>query len=219
MTAPIARTDPEHGQPPRRRVDSARRTFLVAVPVAVALVIAGHPPDPSTATDLGAQTDLYVWIHVALLFLLPLLGMVVWILLHGLTGAPATLARVLLPVALVFYAAFDALVGIGSGLLAREALQTTGADLAGAQALAGRWMQIPGPMPIISTVAVMSWTAALLAAAVAHWRAGSSWLAVGGLALAGPLFGFGHPFVTGVIGMAGLTVAALTVELRPTQAT
>jgi hypothetical protein len=204
----------EPGRRPSALATGARRAFLVAVPVLVAVVIAGHPPDPATATDLGAQTDRYIWIHVGLLFLLPLLGIVIWTLLRGLTGPAATLARVLLPVALVFYAAFDALVGIGSGLLAREAMQMTGADLAGAEALAARWMQIPWPMPIVSTLGVVSWTAALLAAAVAHWRAGSSWIVVAGLALAGPLFGFGHPFFTGIIGMAGLLAAALTIELR-----
>lgn len=210
MNAPAART----ARAPHRLATTAgaRRAFLAAVPLAVAFVIVGHPPDPATARALGARTDLYIWVHVGLLLLLPLLGMVVWMLLEGLTGAAATLARVLLPVALVFYAAFDALVGIGSGLLSREALQMSGADLAGAEALAIRWMQIPAPMSIISGLAVVVWTAALLAAAVAHRRAGSSWMAVGGLALAGPLFGFGHPHIAGLLGMAGLLAAAMAIE-------
>lgn len=196
-----------------QRGSLVRRTFLLAVPVATALVIFQHPPDPATAGDLGAQTDLYIWIHVGLLVMLPLLGIAVWLLLDGLHGRAATIARVLLPVAIVFYAAFDALVGIGAGLLSREA-KALGDS--GAAALAARWMEIPLPMPIISTVAVVSWTGTLLAAAVAHWRAGSSWLAVGGLALAGPLFAFGHPFITGVIGMAALLVAAVVLEFdRP----
>lgn len=203
------------GGPGRRRTAaSARRALVLAVPLLVALVIAGHPPDPATATDLGAQTDRYIWLHVGLLFLLPLLGMLVWSVIDGLTGAAATTARVLLPVALVFYAAFDALIGVGGGLLAREALELSGAEEAGAFALAARWMEVPSPLPIVSTLGVVSWTAALLAAAVAHWRAGSSWIVVGGLALAGPLFGFGHPFITGLIGMGGLAAAGVAVEWR-----
>jgi hypothetical protein len=207
------RTMAESSTPSRRTTrDIARLAFLVAVPALTAVVIAGHPADPRTASDLGDQVDLYIWIHVALLFMLPLLGIVVWTLLDGLRGAAATVSRVLLPVALVFYAAFDALVGIGGGLVVREALAVGAADRTGAEDLAARWMTIPMPVPIISTMATFSWTAALLAAAAAHAQARSPVIAVIGLALAGPLFGFGHPFVTGLIGMAGLAVAGVAIE-------
>jgi hypothetical protein len=147
---------------------------------------------------------LYIWIHVGLLFMLPLLGILIWMLLHGIENRAATVVRVLLPVALVFYGAFDSLVGIVAGMLAHEAMHMTGMASVGAAALAESWMEIPMPLPVISTIGVVSWTVVLLAAAVAHRQAGSSWVVVVGLALAGPLFGFGHPFITGVIGMAGL---------------
>jgi hypothetical protein len=190
-----------------------RRAFLFAIPILTALVIFQHPPDPATAHDLGHQTDLYIWIHVGLLFMLPLLGILIWQLLDGIHNRTATVARLLLPVALVFYAAFDSLVGIVAGMLAREALLLTSEVSAGAAALAARWMEIPMPLPVISTIGTVSWTVTLLAAAVAHKQAGSSWIVVMGLALAGPLFGFGHPFITGVIGMAGLLAATVVVEL------
>jgi hypothetical protein len=207
MTAPTRATSSR-----RLRTSMGRSAFVVGVPLLVAAVISRHPPDPVAAPDLGALTDRYLWIHVALLFLLPPLGMVIWMLLDGLTGAAAGTARLLLPVALVFYAAFDALVGIGAGLLSREAMALSGAQEAGAHELAGRWMEIPFPLPIVSTVAVLSWTATLLAAALAHWRARSSWVAVAGLALAGPLFGFGHPLFAGVLGMAALAAAGAAIE-------
>lgn len=195
------------------RATLARRLFLFAIPVATTLVIFRHPPDPATATDLGHHTGLYVWIHVGLLFMLPLLGILIWTLLRGIENRAATVARALLPVALVFYAAFDSLVGIVAGLLAHEAMHISGMASVGAAALAERWMEIPMPLPVISTIGVVSWTAVLLATAVAHRQAGSSWVVVGGLALAGPLFGFGHPFITGVIGMAGLLAATVALEL------
>lgn len=191
----------------------ARRTFLFAVPVATAVVIAGHPPDPATATDLGERTSRYIAIHVALLFMLPLLGIALWLLLDGLSSAAATIARAAIPVALVFYAAFDALVGIAAGVLSRETVAMSGAERIGTEALAARWLEIPMPLPIVSTLGVVSWTVALLAAALAHYQVRSPWLAVAGLALAGPLFGFGHPYFTGVIGMAGLLTATLALEL------
>jgi hypothetical protein len=92
-----------------RRRTLARRAFLFAVPVATAIVIAGHPPDPETATDLGERTGRYVAVHVGLLFMLPLLGVALWLLLDGVSGLAATVSRAAIPVTLVFYAAFDAL--------------------------------------------------------------------------------------------------------------
>lgn len=200
----VAESAPRHGRRP------ARRAFLFATPVLTGLVIATHPTDPTTAADLGAETGRYIGIHVGLLVMLPLLGIALWLLLQGITGTAATIARVMIPFTVAFYAAFDALIGIGAGVLSREAVALGDP---GAEALAARWMEIPMPLPLISTAAVVSWTGTLLAAAVAHYRAGSSWLAVGGLALAGPLFGFGHPLVFGVIGMAALLVAAAAIEL------
>lgn len=84
----------------------------------------------------------------------------------------------------------------------------------GAVRLADRWMELPMPIPIISTLGPVSWSLALLAAAVAHHRHGSPRLAVLGVALAGPLFGFGHPVLAGMIGMAGLLAAAIAFEVR-----
>ena len=191
-----------------------RRLLMVGAPIATGAIVAFHPPDPSTAGDLGAQTDLYIGIHVGLLFMLPLLGLTVWWLLEEIDNRAASLARVALPFMLVFYAAFDALVGIGAGLLAREALTFGGADATGAQALAARWMEIPFPIPIVGALGPTSWVITLGAAAVAHYRAGSAMPVVLGLALAAPLFGFGHSLISGPIAMAGLLVAVIGVELR-----
>jgi hypothetical protein len=190
----------------------ARRVVMFGAPLATAAIVAFHPADPATAADLGAQTDLYIGIHVGLLFMLPLLGMTVWFLLDGIENRAATVARITLPFMLVFYAAFDALVGIGAGLLAREALTFGGAESAGAQALAARWMEIPFPIPITGALGPTTWLVTLGAAAIAHYRAGSSILVVVGLALAAPLFGFGHSLISGPIGMAGLLVAVAVHE-------
>ena len=200
---------------------TGRRVVLFSAPIATALVVLLHPPDPTTAGSLGTQTDLYIAIHVGLLFMLPLLAIAVWLILDGLTGTAAGLARLTLPFMLVFYAAFDALVGIGAGLMAREALAFDGPAADGAQALAARWMEIPMPIPILGALGPLSWTLALGAAAVAHFRAGSHLLVVLGLAVAAPLFGFGHAFITGPIAMAGLVLAAAALEFgrRPRLAT
>jgi hypothetical protein len=101
-----------------------------------------------------------------------------------------------------------------AGLLAREAVTFGGPESVGAEALAARWMEIPMPIPIVSALGPLSWTIALGSAAVAHWRAGSPIVAVIGLALAAPLFGFGHAFITSPIAIAALLVATVVIERR-----
>lgn len=81
---------------------------MFIVPVATAAVVVRHPPDPATATDLGDRLPLYIGIHVALLLLLPLLGLVLWVLLRDIENTPATVSRVLVVPAVAYYAAFDA---------------------------------------------------------------------------------------------------------------
>lgn len=103
-------------------MSAVRRGFLFIVPVATAAVVVRHPADPTTAADLGDRLSLYIGIHVVLLMLLPLLGLVLWTLLRDIESTPATVSRVLTLPAVAFYAAFDALVGIAAGVLAREAL-------------------------------------------------------------------------------------------------
>lgn len=76
--------------------------------MATAAVVVRHPPDPATATDLGDRLPLYIGIHVALLLLLPLLGLVLWVLLRDIENTPATVSRVLVVPAVAYYAAFDA---------------------------------------------------------------------------------------------------------------
>lgn len=192
-----------------------RRAFVFIVPVATAAVVVRHPADPKTAADLGDQLSLYIGIHVVLLLLLPLLGVVLWVLLRDIDTTPATVSRVLTLPAVAFYAAFDALVGIAAGVLAREALIIAQSDGAGAAQLAARWMQIPWPLWLFGPLAQLCWIGAVVAAAVAHHRAGSHPLAVGGLAMAA-LFAV-HPGVTGVVAMIGLLIAGVTIELRPSR--
>lgn len=156
--------------------------------------------------ELAGDTTVWVWIHVALLAALVLLAHTVRVLLVGLSGAAATVARTLLPVALVTYAAFDALVGLGTGILVERA-DTLGPDAA---ELVAHWWSVPGPIGLISAVAQFSWVVVLAATAVAHSRAGSSGRLVAvltGLAVSFPLL---HVRPVGLVPVA-LVVAALVL--------
>ncbi|MCZ2860869.1 hypothetical protein [Blastococcus sp. VKM Ac-2987] len=155
-------------------------------------------------SDLADVETRWLVVHVGLLLALPLLGLWVWLVLQGVPGRVATLSRVSAVFFVAFYTAFDALVGIASGVLVREARALDGA----ASQLAETWWAIPAPVWVFSTLGPLSWLLTAGAAAVAHMRAGSSLVVVGGLAVAAPLFAFGHPTLGGPVAMVGLIVAA-----------
>lgn len=183
--------------------------FMLAVPLLVAVTVATHPADPLLPEDLGLALSRYIWIHLALLVLIPLLGIVIWMLMRGLVGPPASVTRFLLFPAVAMYAAFDALVGIATGVLAREALNLEPSLLPGASALMERWTNLPAPLSLISGGGTVLWVVTVGLAGYSHLRSGSSRLTGWALLASAPLFGWGHPRLTGVLGMAALLVAVV----------
>jgi len=195
----------------------SRRLLLFGVPVATGAILLLHGADPEhgrVVEQLGDRTTRWLAVHVGLLLALPLLALWLWVAVRGLGGPIARASRLaLLPFA-AFYSAFDALLGIGTGVLVREALAAPDVDRAGAVALAETWWEVPAPIWVFGTLGPLSWLVACGAAAVAHWRAGTGLLVAGPLALAAPFFGFGHPLITGPIAMAALVLAAVGLERR-----
>ena len=203
------------GGPARR--ERLRRPVLFGAPVLTAGVLLAHPPEPTAAADLVNVTTRWLTVHVALLFCLPLLAAAVWLLLDRIPGSAATVSRVALAGFAALYAAFDALAGIGTGVLVREAAALGAGDREAAMAMAERWWDMPTPLWIFAVAGPLSWVIATGAAAAAHHRAGSGLVVVAGLLIAGPLFGFGNPLITGPLAMLALLTAALLVERRRTR--
>ena len=198
----------------RRTGDSSLRGHLrlaavAAVPVSTAVLVAQHPAEPRDVRELAASTGTWTSVHVGLLFAVPLIGLVVWHLLRGVRNGPATVSRVLLLPAVALYAAFDALVGIGTGVLMGGVDHLHEHHHAGAWALAQHWWDVPGPLVLIGVLAPLVWAVTIGAAALAHLQARSPWPVALGLALTAVLFAWGHPGATGVVAMAGLLVAVV----------
>lgn len=199
-----------------------RRLLLFGLPVALGAVLLAHPPDPEqgrVVEQLGDETTRWLGVHVGLLLALPLLGLWLWVVLEGVENAAANVARVAIVPFVALYAAFDAILGIGTGVLVREALAAQEAERAGAVALAETWWRVPAPVWVFSTLGPLSWLVACGAAAVAHFRAGSGLVVAGGLAIAAPFFGFGHPLITGPLAMLALLAIAVVLERRRGAAT
>jgi hypothetical protein len=164
--------------------------------------------DPARATELQELLTRWTVIHLGLLVALPLLGLQLVHTLRGHASRAADLARVAAVVAVGFYAAFESLVGLGTGVLVRLAGQVPAGQRSGALELAQRWWEVPAPIPVIFTVAIVAWVVALTAAAVAKRQANASRAVVWSLLAAGWLFAAGHPGLTGAAAMVALAASA-----------
>jgi hypothetical protein len=184
------------------------RPARLAVPLALAALLAWHPADPTRAVELRELLTRWNTIHLGLLVALPLLVLQVLHTLRASTTRAADLARVAAVVAVTSYAAFESLVGLGTGVLVRSAGQLPAGERSGALELAQRWWEVPAPIPAISTVAIVAWVVALTAAAVAKHQAGAPRPAVWTLLAAGWVFAAGHPGLTGAAAMVALAASA-----------
>jgi hypothetical protein len=184
----------------------ASRPARVGVPLVLGALLAWHPADPAQAIAL--QDDLGRWtlIHVGLLVALPLLMLQLLHTLRDDDGRPADIARVAAVIATAFYAAFESLVGLGTGVLVRLAVELPPSQRIGALELAQRSWEVPPPIPAISAVAIVAWVVALTAAAVSKQRAGAARPVVWSLLAAGWIFAAGHPGLTGAAAMVALAL-------------
>lgn len=194
-----------------------RRLILLGTPAAGLVLSLLHPrPHAPVAAYVGAHLGRWLIVHVAQLGLVALLGVTLWLLVDDLRTAAARVTRVSVVVFLVFYTAFDAIVGIATGVLAALARSAPEGERAAALGLVERFWEarldpsLPvGPLILVGDLA---WVASAGAAAVALYQTGASRLAVVLLAIAGVALGIDHPFPTGTIGMAALLAAVVLLE-------
>src|SRR5688572_20714869 len=105
---------PDHA----RRPALLRVLLMVVPPLALAVVLLWHPAGGEDVfADVRDDVDAWLFVHVSFLLLTPLLGFAVLLLLRGLRSRAATVGRAALVVFLVFYTAYEATVGVGTGLL------------------------------------------------------------------------------------------------------
>jgi quinol-cytochrome oxidoreductase complex cytochrome b subunit len=141
-----------------------------------AVLILFHPdPAGDTAYDgVSDVVDRWLVIHVGQLILTPFLFLAVWRLLNGLTSTAATISRCALVVWTVFFSAYDAIVGIATGVLVRHTndLPDTEQDaIAGTLDYLVYDSLLAGNTSVIGMVAGGAWLTVAIAAAVALHRA------------------------------------------------
>jgi hypothetical protein len=117
----------------RAEVSPGRMALFVGVPLAWIVVALVHPQgDGDVYEFLDDKVGLWLGVHFAQPVLSLGLAAIFWMLLAGRTSTAATVARVAIPVWLVFFAVFDSVTGIASGLAVRHANSLDGAEQRGA---------------------------------------------------------------------------------------
>jgi hypothetical protein len=120
------------------------------------------------------------------------------LLISDREGRAATVSRMALGFFVLFYSAFDAIVGIGSGMLVALIARLPVADRGRAALVTQQfWDARLDPslrLFYLILIAELAWLVAACAAAITLRRAGAAWQAIGLLVLAGICFATNHTF-------------------------
>jgi hypothetical protein len=104
----------------RRPLSRREVIFLVGVPLAWIVLLLFHPAGEGKEiyVDLQDQVTRMLTVHIGMLLFIPLMAVVVYVLLRGVEGTAALVSRIALAPYVIFYGAWEAMYGIGLGILA-----------------------------------------------------------------------------------------------------
>jgi hypothetical protein len=190
-----------------------RRLVLLATPLAFAVLEIFHPQPDSVAEGVE-QGGWFLWFHMIQLLLTGLIALAVYLLTDGLAGRAASVSRWAIAVFAVFFSAYDAAAGIATGFVLQSAQDLSPEEQTAVYETA---IDMPGLSLIfvLSIVGTGAWVVAVIAAALALRRAGSSRGPFVLLILAAVFLLGGHPFPWGTLAFGCFFVAAVWLELEP----
>jgi hypothetical protein len=189
-----------------------RRSILFGAPLGYIVLGLVHPDDP----DVGDDATFFIYLHFVQLFLIGLVAYALWLLVEGVERRAATVARIAIIPYTVFYANFDALAGIATGLIAQEGGRMGDADGAVVQQLLDNLGEEP-ILTVFSLLSSLSWLVAAAAAALALRDRAPAWVTVV-MVVGAVVFAAGHPWPQGPIGMTLYLFGIGWHELRPRRA-
>src|SRR4030095_11164255 len=194
--------------------------LMLGVPVALGVLELGHPalmPGEGIVETLAPISRWWIALHVVQIPLFALLGVAAWLLVRDLDSTAARISRCSAAVFTVIYPAFDAAVGVSSGVMVetlKGADPASGTTLeAGLQSLF--WGPVTGSLAIVGAA---SWLLALVAAGWAWRLAGAPSHVVAALALSGILLGVAHVRPFGPLACLSFLIAAAWVVFRSDRA-
>ncbi|MBX5451628.1 MAG: hypothetical protein IRZ24_16320 [Thermogemmatispora sp.] len=170
-----------------------RLIVLFGAPLLVGTINLGHPvvsAYPNVYHALLHQGGWWLVLHFLNLAAFPLLGLAVYLLTEDWRGPAATVSKGAIAAFIPLYAAFDAMVGLGTGTLVQSAHTLPPEQLAVVEPIIQAYWA-SSTANILATFGSAAWGISLLAAAVAITPPGR-WLAVTALAVVGfALVGWG----------------------------
>lgn len=202
-----------------RAFSPAEVAFLCGVPLLWGILLLFHPGGEGTEVSyLELQDKVTAWmvVHIGMMFFIPLMAVVVYLLLRGVEGTAANVSRIALVPFVLFYSTWEALQGIGVGILVDEVnalpqaeRAATGADLVPdfADNILIRNFGVFGNIGSLALII------ALIAAGVALRRHAGAPLAVAALLGVSGFLITAHPPPYGPTGLA-LFIAAVLLLVR-----
>ena len=223
MNTPVVQSEasrapaPEYnGAPPgRSRMFSPWELgFLVGVPAAWGILLLFHPVGDAEGFYEVIDGNVTAWltVHIGMAIFVPLFAGVIYLLLRDVKSTAATVSRIGLAVFAVLYAAWELLLGAGTGILTDEVdalpqtQQAMGRDLVESYAESGL-------IVALSVLGSIGLAVAMIGAAVAlraEYRLG--WAALALMLLSLPLIAVHEP-PYGPIGLA-VFIGALLLFVR-----
>lgn len=184
-------------------------------PPVTALALGGllllHPQSDGRIYDgLSGEVTRWLVVHVGLAVLAGAMGLAAYLLVAGLRGRAATMCRCALPVFVVFFIAWEATLGIGTGILVDVANGLPAGDRAPVADAIDDYFASP-LLFALSIVGNGAWIVAVLAAAVAFHQAGAGRL-VTVLVACSSLFVLHDAGPVGAIGLVCFAAAAVLVD-------
>jgi hypothetical protein len=171
-TVPAEAATGDGGLPPatgwRPSFSGLELAFLIAVPLGWAVLLAFHPaPDPDDIYgSLRDDATRFIVVHLGSIAFIALMGEALYLVLRDLPGRAAKISRLAIVPFVAFYAAADAIAGLATGVLVKDA--NDGADTAGgAQALWDNFIT----ENLLFWLGGTAWIVAAIAAAVAFRQA------------------------------------------------
>ena len=187
-----------------------RRAFLFTAVVGYFIVGVIHPAD----IEVGDETALYLWIHLVQPVLILALAWGTWLLVKDLPGRAAQIARVAIVPYAIAYSIFDAVAGVATGIVVREANGLSESEGAAVQRVFDDADGVTESLSVGVLVAGgLAWFIMAFAAALALKQ-------IGGLGptllmtIGAAIFAVGHPFPPGPIGIALFGLGVAWLELR-----
>jgi hypothetical protein len=146
-----------------------RYAIMIGAPLFVGVVNLAHPivmATPSVYHAVLHNLDWWILLHVLNLAGFALLGLAVYLLMQHERGVAAALSKVAIAVFVPFYVGFDALIGIGTGVLVQYASTRPADQLAVIEpAINAYWTS--GMATMLATVGSIAWGISMATAAIA----------------------------------------------------